>query len=225
MTRTLTTCLLYLTLWANQCYAEAPGASSPPATRYTAASLYNAGNAFARAGKPGMAVLNYQRARLLAPSDPDIAANLRRVREASRVPGDEPSGFERAGLLANPTQLAWTGLLGVLVAGAALSLGSPDRYRGLRRLAIGIGIALVSVTVGNAWILWPLLHDAVVLTAATEVRTTPVPMGDPLFTLPEAQTVRITAEHDDFVLVETRSGRTGWVARANLAAVVPGTMP
>jgi len=39
--------------------------------------------------------------------------------------------------------------------------------------------------------------------------------------LPEAETVRITAEHDDFVLVRTRAGRTGWVSRANLAAVVP----
>jgi hypothetical protein len=46
-------------------------------------------------------------------------------------------------------------------------------------------------------------------------------MGDPLFVLPEAETVRITAEHEDFVLVRTRAGRAGWVARANLAPVVP----
>ena len=46
-------------------------------------------------------------------------------------------------------------------------------------------------------------------------------MGEPLFTLPEAETVRMTAAHEGFVLVQTRTGKTGWVASANLAPVVP----
>ena len=40
-------------------------------------------------------------------------------------------------------------------------------------------------------------------------------------TLADGETVQVTAEHDDFVLIETAAGRTGWVARANLARVVP----
>jgi hypothetical protein len=84
-----------------------------------------------------------------------------------------------------------------------------------------VGAALVGFTVSNGLVLWPKLHEAVILTAATPVRASPVPMGDPLFVLPEAETVRITAEHDDFLLVRTRAGRTGWVSRANLAPVVP----
>jgi hypothetical protein len=70
-------------------------------------------------------------------------------------------------------------------------------------------------------VLWPKLHEAVILREATPARVAPVPMGDPLFVLPEAETVRITAEHEDFVLVRTRAGRAGWVLRANLAPVVP----
>jgi len=35
---------------------------------YSAAGLYNLANSYARAGQPGMAVLNYERARLLAPA-------------------------------------------------------------------------------------------------------------------------------------------------------------
>jgi hypothetical protein len=46
-------------------------------------------------------------------------------------------------------------------------------------------------------------------------------MGDPLFILTEAETVKMTAEHEGFVLVQARSGRTGWAARASLAPVVP----
>jgi hypothetical protein len=46
-------------------------------------------------------------------------------------------------------------------------------------------------------------------------------MGDTAFVLPEAETVTMTAEHEDFVLIRTRGGLSGWVARASLGAVVP----
>ena len=44
-------------------------------------------NSYARAGKPGLAVLNYERAALLAPDDPDINANLD-LRARLRTCGD-----------------------------------------------------------------------------------------------------------------------------------------
>ncbi len=65
------------------------------------------------------------------------------------------------------------------------------------------------------------MNEGVILTASAPVRVSPVPMGDPLFTLPEAQTVRIIAEHDEFLLIKTRAGQTGWVSGADLARVVP----
>src|ERR1041385_4838407 len=43
----------------------------------TAHVYYNLGNAWFRQGKMGLAVLNYERARRLAPRDPDILANLK----------------------------------------------------------------------------------------------------------------------------------------------------
>jgi hypothetical protein len=169
-----------------------------------------------------MAVLNYERARLLAPDDPDIEANLRFVRESVRLPAEPPNRFERMVAVASPATLAWTAVVGLLMAGASLLAGRVyPRYRRLRRTALGCGIALVGLTVCNGVVLWPKLHEAVVITAASPVRVSPVPMGEPLFVLPEAETVKMTAEHDDFVLVQTRAGRMGWMASANLAPVVP----
>jgi hypothetical protein len=46
-------------------------------------------------------------------------------------------------------------------------------------------------------------------------------MGDTAFVLREAETVTMTAEHEDFILVRTRGGLSGWVARANIGTVVP----
>jgi type IV secretory pathway VirB2 component (pilin) len=202
------------------------GAANADETGYSAAALYNLGNSYARAGKPGLAVLNYERAALLAPNDPDIDANLRYVRQSSHLPLPSKSRLERMVTVLGPTAVAWLGVLGVLIVGAGLLGGRlSSRHRWLRRMGTVVGIALVAFTAANGVLLWPAVHEAVVITAATPARVSPVPMGDPLFVLPEAETVRITAEREDFVLVQTKAGRTGWVSRANLVPVIPSTNP
>src|SRR5882762_10338729 len=87
---------------------------------YSAPALYNRANAYARAGKPGLAVLNYERAKLLEPNDPDIEANLRHVREAVGLPPESRNRFERMAEIASPRILAWVGALGLLIAAASM---------------------------------------------------------------------------------------------------------
>jgi hypothetical protein len=65
------------------------------------------------------------------------------------------------------------------------------------------------------------MHEAVVLINQTPARVSPVLMGDTAFILREAETVTMTAQHEDFVLIRNHAGRTGWVARANLDTVIP----
>ncbi|MBS0418453.1 MAG: tetratricopeptide repeat protein [Proteobacteria bacterium] len=189
---------------------------------YSADTLYNLGNSYARAGKPGLAILNYKRAALLAPNDPDINANLDYVRATANVTSEPQTRFTRVAQLVNPTQAAWLGVLGIALLGAALLTSKvTSRYRGLRATGILVGIGLASLTACNAALLWPRMREAVILINQTPARVSPVPMGDTAFQLSEAETVTIAAEHEDFMLIRTRTGRTGWVARANLAAVVP----
>jgi hypothetical protein len=200
--------------------SDAPPVLAP--STYSATSLYNLGNSYARAGKPGLAVLNYERASLLAPNDPDIEANLRYVREGAHLSVEPRSTWQRVVTVGSPMLWSFLGVLGVLLLGCALL--AAERYPAhpwKRRVAALVGLVLLGATAGNALVLWPTLHAAVIVTAATPVQVSPVPMGDPLFTLPEGETVTITAEHEDFVLVQTGSGRKGWVSRVNLVPVVP----
>jgi len=188
----------------------------------SAAGLYNEANSFARAGKSGMAVLYYERAGLLAPNDPDIEANLRLVRESSHQPVKSRDWFERVATVTTSQTMAGLGVLGLVLAGASLLAGQfVVRFRWTRRVGLLAGVGLVGLTVCNAVVLWPTLHAGVIISAESPVRVSPVPMGDSLFVLPEAETVTIKAEHEGFVLIETRSGRSGWVSRANLASVAP----
>lgn len=194
----------------------------PQQARYSADGLYNLANSYARAGKPGLAVLYYERAALLAPDDEDIKANLENVRAAAHVPTEPRKRFTRIAGATSPTLAAWIGVVGIALVGAGLlARRITPRFRRTLTCGILLGIALIALTVSNAMLLWPRLHEAVVLIDQTPARVSPVPMGDTGFVLPEAATVTVTAEHEDFLLIRTRDGLSGWVARANLGAVVP----
>lgn len=189
---------------------------------YSADGLYNLANSYARAGKPGMAILNYERAALLAPNDADIEANLRTVRVSMGLPSEPRAWFERAATVASPSIVAWCTVIGLLVVGSsALAAQLIHRLRLVSRIGVVTGIALLGLTIANGIIEWPRLHVAVVLAAGTAVRATPAPMADTLFTLPEGQIVRILGEHEDFVFVQIKKANRGWVSRASLATVVP----
>jgi hypothetical protein len=211
--------LMVLTL----CCAPSPaGPSLAAPQRYSADGLYNLANAYARAGKPGLAVLNYERAALLAPDDADINTNLEYVRASVHVATEPRSRFSRIVLAANPALAAWIGVLGIALLGAGLLVGGlVPRLRWVRALAIPIGTVCLALTVSHSILMWPRMHAAVVLVDQTPARVSPVPMGDSAFTLPEAETVTLIATHEDFALIRTRGGRSGWVARANLGAVIP----
>ncbi len=200
----------------------APAQPAQAPAGYSAATLYNLANAYARAGKPGFAVLNYERAKLLDPNDPDIEANLNHVREASGLPPESRSQFERISGMVEPKMLAWLGVLGLLIAGTGvLRLRFYPRHRRKFAVAAFLGLSLLGVSIGNGVTLWPVVHEAVVVTHTAPVRVSPAIIEETLFVLPEASIVSTGAEHDGFVLVRTAAGRAGWVPSTNLAPILP----
>ena len=202
--------------------SQPSGPATSSRSRYSANGLYNLANSYARAGKPGLAVLNYERAALLAPNDPDIAANLGYVRTSAHIATEPQSRFARIGQGMSPASAAWLAIVGILLIGAAvLGRRMTSRSRWVTAPALLLGTAAIALTASNAMSLWPHLHEAVVLTNQAPALVSPVPMADTAFVLPEAETVTMTAKHDDYILVRTHAGLSGWVARASLEAVVP----
>jgi hypothetical protein len=202
----------------------APAAPQAHSPGYSAATLYNLANAYARSGKPGFAILNYERARLLEPNNPDINANLRHVRDASGLPPQSRSRFDRLTDTVGPTVLAWVGILALLIAGiCALAQRRFPRHRGKFITGAVLGFCLLGITVAGGIALWPVMRQAVVIVHSAPVRVSPVPIEEALFELPEGTIVSTGAEHEGFVLVRTSAGRSGWVPAANVAAIVPRT--
>jgi tetratricopeptide (TPR) repeat protein len=201
--------------------AGAPAASASTDASYSASSLYNLANTYAHAGKPGPAILNYERAALLAPNDADIQANLKLVRSSAHVPVEAHGRLETLAHLASPATVALSGVLGVLIVGLSLLSGRLfAKRRTIPIIGSCLGLAAIAFTVCNTLFWQARIHDAVAI-APSQIRATPVPMGDPLQQLSEGETVTVTAEHEGFVLVRAASGRRGWAARADLVDVVP----
>ena len=200
--------------------------AQPLQPSYSADGLYNLANAYARAAKPGLAVLSYERAALLAPADPDINANLAYVRASAHVFVKPRSRFARLIEVVSPTTAAWLGILGIALVGIGPVVGRvARRLSWIPVAAIALGVALMALTASHAMLLWPRMHEAIVLVDQTPARVAPAPMADTTFMLREAESVTMTAEHEDFMLIRTGAGLAGWVSRASLGAVVPPASP
>jgi tetratricopeptide (TPR) repeat protein len=217
--------VLMLPIWlvtAHAAVGAQPRGSSIATSGYSAAGLFNRANACAREGKSGLAILNYERALLLAPNEADIAANLHFVRAKAGLPDAPENWFTRSLRYARPNTLAWLGSLGLVLAGMSLLLVRlyPQRRLALRSLTFA-GVLLVATAIGSAITMWPRVNEAVVISREAPARIAPVSAAEAAFKLHEGETVTMRAEHQDFALVQTSAGRSGWVAHADLARVVP----
>ena len=114
-----------------QAASAPPAASAPVATHYRAAvsrdgfsttALSGLGDAWLRAGHPGRAILQYQRALVLAPQDPALEQALARARERAGVSSAPPGSWARAAGVLSDDAWAWFEALSVLMLCGALAL-------------------------------------------------------------------------------------------------------
>jgi hypothetical protein len=188
---------------------------------YSAAALYDLGNFYARIGRPAMAVLNYERALIFAPADPDIRANLRHVRRSVGLPAQPGGWLSQHDRTANPNTLYWIGLFGLILSGVSLVLRRLlPGLRAVLRTGAAIGVAFMVLALGDAIATASTLRESVVI-FATPARASPSAGGEPLFMVPLADLVSVREEHQGFVLFIDSQDREGWVARADLRAVIP----
>jgi tetratricopeptide (TPR) repeat protein len=197
----------------------------PPAgdalTGYSPDRLYNQANAYAHSGKTGLAILNYERALLLAPADADAQANLHWVRDHAGLAQPAPSLADRLAAVASPDLLAYAGSLGLLIIGIALFASRVGpQMRWLARLGLIVGIAFLSLAAASAAMTWPKMNQAVVIADAS-ARISPVTTGEVAFPLREGDLVTVEAEYHDFALVQTSDARRGWILSSQLSRLIP----
>lgn len=185
---------------------------------------YNLANAEYKRGRLGEAILHYERARRLEPSDLDTAANLAIARAKIRdvVEDDDAPGLlhalrsaqDRLGVAAQAAGF----LAGVwLIAGIVTFCGSrPGGFTpgwGWTLATVLLVTSLVFVSWRASWARLEGTPRAVILKPSVEALAGPGLNNASLFTLHEGTTATIQSEREGWLQVTLPNGLSGWVVR------------
>jgi len=205
---------------------------------YSAALCFNLANAEARAGHPGLAMLNYERARYLAPTDADIDHNLQLARKQA---GLEPNSYRWwqvlmrsidwtvwLGLLAACVTLLLLALLGNALASklaSALKIPPPvlrTIFKGI--FFVGIPLALLIGFVELACIGFnSRLEGVIVAPKEATLSLSPFDGAENIGTIPEGELVTVEDRHNDYLRIEARDHHFGWIQEKELEPIIPGS--
>lgn len=189
------------------------------------AVLYNLGNAAFRAGKPGEAILAYERALLAAPRDQDVRANLRQVRKAAGLPEPEDGPWTRLVRALTANGWAWlasAGLWLACVASLARRLtagGGAGQLRSALAATAGAGVAILLFAGAACATRLGERDRGVVLDGDPKLRVAPYASATVSSELPPGEIVRIERSHEGFTLVRTAAGRSGWMPDASVGRI------
>lgn len=193
---------------------------------------YNLGNAYYRTENLKMAILNYERALLLAPSDADIRHNLQ-VAQSKTVDKVTPRSemffitwYRSLTNLFTSNQWATLAIVSLAMAIILALLYLFANGLGLRKTGFFGGIVmLVLFLLGNLFA-WQQGHNeanrdgAIVMSASVKVKTTPSDTGKDAFTLHEGTKVTVTdGTMKDWKQVKLSDGRSGWLPAADIEMI------
>jgi len=186
----------------------------------SAPELFNQANAAQRAGRLGLAILGYERVRLLSPSESSIEQNLRIARERAGVNAPPIPVWQRPAHWLGFDEWAVLGSCS-LVVGCALFFGK--RY--VPRCAVSwIGAscaATVFLAATAIGLRWNELDRAVIQNAQAKAHVAPAANAQSTFELKAGEIVTAQREYGDFVLVRTLDQRSGWVSKNDVDRVIP----
>lgn len=186
---------------------------------YSAPVLFNLGNTWLRLGKPGRAILQYERALVLAPGNALIESNLAMAQQRAGVTPAPVGPWLSTVRYFSFDTYAWTALGAIWVLCAALVLLC---VRGpLRRLARPLILAaalMLCVSADAAALCWSDLYRAVALSTAT-LHLAPAQSAAASGGVREGEVVWIQQRYEGFNLVRTADGHTGWVSTDEVVPV------
>jgi hypothetical protein len=184
--------------------------------------FFNLGNAEARGGRIGAAVLNYRKAWRLAPRDPDIAANLRLALQATGASEADLSGAELVFTRLSQREWGVAAMAAWWATGLLVSLAI--LFRSLRWLLARLGALTAALTVAAVLGLWTWrgfdrAPELVVLNDTLSVLRAPQAAAPPHFSLPEGSLVRARERRGEWVRV-SHGQLSGWIREASVAPVL-----
>ncbi len=192
---------------------------------------YNLGNAFYKSGNSTFAILNYERAKKLAPNDEDIRYNLdlARTQIVDNIVTIPDPGFLRWWKqLINSQSISFWGTLSLITFFAFLScfgLFLLSRSFKIKKLAFWLSVATVSISaitfgIGSYLTSQLINHNTAVITErSVRVKASPSETGTELFIVHEGVTIQLIDKLGEWVNISMPDGNKGWVKETAMVRI------
>ena len=190
---------------------------------YVAKELfYNLGNAHFKQGNIGQAVLNYRRAWLFKPRDPDVAANLHFALQSSNAAAPAESmvsaflsKLNLAEWIVTTTTFYWLALIA-----AALHIFA-QRRRFFRQATLFFSaLLIISVSGMFHWYLWKRKPEVVITASTLHALYAPLENSTPHFALPPGSLVHLEETSGPWIKISSGQSE-GWIPRSSCEQIYP----
>ena len=184
---------------------------------------YNMANAYFKQGDTAHAILFYHRALRLAPADEDIRHNLEYAEQSTKDTIDEIPEFFLSTWMRSVRNLmggnTWT-ILSIVMLALALAmallylLAQPLTMRKTGFYSMAVFGLLFIITTSFAWSARTeatAQRDAIIMSSAASIKSSPDSNSTELFVLHEGTKVRVGEVMDKWAEVRIADGRKGWI--------------
>jgi tetratricopeptide (TPR) repeat protein len=213
---------------ANAAYLK--GRYEQAATLYTAVVheigisaelLGNLADSYAAAGQIGLAVLNYERALLLAPGNADLRTSLAQLRKDAGLFRAKSLPEQLAELLGADQWLLISGTAFVLLALTVLVVGVIGRKRcpWARRLNF-LFLTATLLPLPPALLRYQAWQNGVVTAPDARLLISPFAEAEAVGSVKTGSIIRpLHKEHGGYLLVRDENGRSGWIAQTSFQRI------
>ncbi len=188
---------------------------------YGSGVLFNLANSYAQSGQTGKAILNYERALRLAPSNSDIQSNLESIRKETGLFPREYSWAEHFFQLLNLDQWTMSAFF-FLAAISVFQVISLKRQFTIqtRWLVTSTCFMLFVLSLSGAFFRHPDWQPSVVTDANSRLLLSPFNSSASTGSIQQGRLVYTGKIHDGFNYVTDETGRKGWIASSSIESVL-----
>lgn len=187
----------------------------------SATVLYNLGNSYARSGQIGKAVLNYERALRISPSDSDLLGNLQLLKKESGIFINEYKGLESILFSLSLSQWLLLFLLTLAVLGFfhIFTLLHPMPKKTIIIFTVLCCLVLSLSSVGG-YARYQKFNPAIVISPEARLLISPFDTAASVGTIQEGRSLYPSKTHKNYTYVVDETGRKGWIASSFIESVV-----
>ena len=182
----------------------------------TANVQFNLANSYYKLGNYGPAIYHYEKALVLNPNNPDIAANLKLAQQAAQVPESHTNWLDQLSLALNVNTWVWIGCIAFWLSLACFIIPRLYKWKSPLRPALVILFALITITSGVSLYGYHIIaKEGVSLKSDTPLKLAPTSTSPTKAFLAAGQSASISNEHAPYYFVHTANGKSGWVSNHN----------